>query len=59
MFISRGDSVKQIIVHPLAKLVTKLQYVLWYDYEASDREITQPIFSIDQLMSFKDTSEDN
>lgn len=40
MFITQGDSIKQITLYPCSKSITKLQYVLRYDDEASDREIT-------------------
>ena len=58
MFISRGDSIKQITLYPPTKLVMNLLDVLWYDDEVSDQNIIQPIFTIDQEMSLKDTTKD-
>ena len=59
MFLSWGDSIKQVTLYPPTKSVIKLQEILWYDDESSDREITQPLFTIDQVMSFKETTKDN
>lgn len=52
MYISRGESVKQIKLYPPAQPKTKTQNILWYDNEASDVETTQPIFTIYQIKSF-------
>ena len=54
MYISRGESVKQIKLYPPSQPKTETQNILWYDNEASDIETTQPIFTIDQ-----ETSEEN
>ena len=59
MYISRGESVKQIKLYPPAQPKTETQNILWYDNEASDVETTQPIFTIDQIKSFQETSEEN
>lgn len=57
MFISWGDSVNQVTLYP--PIIIELQNVLWFDDKASDREIWQPIFFIDQVMSLKESSEEN
>ena len=36
-----------------------MKNILWYDNEASDVETTQPIFTIDQIKSSQETSEEN
>ena len=59
MYISRGDSVKQIKLYPPTKPKNEMQNILWNDNEASDIEMTQPIFTIDQIKSFEETSEEN
>ena len=59
MYISRGESMKQIKLYPLAQPKTETQNILWYDNEASDIETTQPIFTIDQIKIFQETSEEN
>ena len=59
MYISRGESMKQIKLYPLAQPKTETQNILWYDNESSDVETTQPIFTIDQIKSFQETSEEN
>jgi hypothetical protein len=59
MYISRGDSVKQIKVYPLVQPKNETQNILWYGNEASDVETTQPIFTIDQIKSFQETLEEN
>ena len=59
MYISRGESVKQIKIYPLTQPKTETQNILWYDSEARDVETTQPIFTIDQIKSFKETMEEN
>jgi hypothetical protein len=51
MYISRGESVKQIKLYPPSQPKTETQNILWYDNEASDVETTQPIFTIDQIKS--------
>ena len=52
MYISRGDSIKQIKLYPPAKPKSEMQNILWHDNEASDVDMTQPIFTIDQIKSF-------
>lgn len=59
MYILRGDSVKQIKLYPPAKPKSEVKNILWHDNEASDVEMTQPIFTIDQIKSFHETSEEN
>lgn len=56
MFISWNDSVKQVTLYLPSKSISKLQNFLWFDDEASDKYISQLVFSIDQVMSFKESS---
>ena len=50
---------KQIKLYPLAQPKTETQNILWYDNEASDIETTQPIFTINQIKSFQEATEEN
>ena len=50
---------KQIKLYPTALPKTETQHILWYDNEASDVETTQPIFTIDQIKSFQEVTEEN
>jgi len=59
MYISRGESVKQIKLYPPAQPKIETQHILWYDNEASDVETTQPIFTIDQIKSFQEVTKEN
>ena len=52
MYISRGESVKQIKLYPPTLPKIETQHILWYDNEDSDVETTQPIFTIDQIKIF-------
>ena len=56
MFISKGDLVKKVTLYPHTNFVTELQNFLWFDDEASDRDILQLVFAIYQVMSLKESS---
>ena len=59
MFLSQGNLVKQVSLYPSAKSITEVQDVTWFDKEPSDGEISHPIFTIDQIGSLKQPSEEN
>ena len=59
MYLPWGDSFKQVSLYSPAKAITKLQDETWFDKEPSDGESSQPIFSIDQIGSLKQPSEEN
>ena len=47
MYLSRGNSLKQVSLYPPVKDITKMQDETWFDKEPSDGEGSQPIFTID------------
>ena len=53
MFLHRGNLVKQVSLYPLAKSITEVQDVTWFDKGPSDGDISHPIFTIDQIGSLK------
>ena len=59
MYLPRGNSFKQVSIYPTAKAITKLQDETWFEKEPSDGESSQPIFTIDQIGSLKQPSEEN
>ena len=59
MFLPRGNLAKQVSLYPLAKSITEVQDVTWFDKGPSDGEISQPIFTIDQIGSLKQPSKEN
>ena len=59
MYLPRGNSFKQVSLFPPAKSITKVQDKTWFDKEPSDGESSQPIFTINQIGSLKQPSEQN
>ena len=59
MYLPWGNSFKQVSLYPPAKAITKLQDETWFDKELSDGESSQPIFTIDQIGSLEQPSEEN
>jgi hypothetical protein len=59
MYLPRGNSFKQVSLYPPAKAITKLQDETWFEKEPSDGENSQPIFTIDQIGSPRQPSEEN
>ena len=56
MFLSRGNLAKQVSIYPLAKSITEVQDVTWFDKGSSDGEGSHPLFTIDQIGSLKQPS---
>ena len=59
MFLPRGNVDKQVSPYPLAKSITEVHDVTWFDKESSDGKISLPIFTIDQVGSLKQPSKEN
>ena len=59
MYLLQGNSFKQVSLYPPAKSITKMQDETWFDKEPSDGEISQPIFTIDQIGNLKQPLEEN
>ena len=59
MFLSRGNLVKQVSLYPPTKSITEVHDVTWFEKGPSDGEISQPIFTIDQLGSLKHPSKED
>ena len=59
MYLPQGNSFKQVSLYPPTKDITKMQDETWFDKEPSDGESSQPIFTIDQIGSLKQPSEEN
>eukprot|EP00253_Pinus_taeda_P005047 PITA_05047 len=55
MTISNGCETKQLTLHPHATPMINNDNFVWLDYEDDD---TQPILTIGQALTFKDTTED-
>jgi hypothetical protein len=59
MLISHGDSVKKVTLYPPAKYFNDMENTLWLDNTNNDEENVHPIFAIDQIMQFKEHTEEN
>ena len=59
MYLPQGNSFKQVSLYPPSKAITKLQDETWFDKEPRDGESSQPIFTINQIGSLKQPSEEN
>jgi hypothetical protein len=59
MFISHGDSTKQVTLYPPTKPLTELENIMCYDNANNEDKFVQLVFIVDQVMNLKGDTEEN